>query len=214
MLPTLYKHHLWKLVYQLLLTVQSTKNEVNLYRWHKRRKPLLTTLQNLTLPNDRYERWPDEYLQHILWSDETKINLFGSDVGGGVQLVWHGPEQDKVTPPCWLWNTDVGVCWYVAVWERGLKWSGDDIYWWHKECEFVIAERKDDSMSFMAREEFSMTMILNTSKKITQKILKQHKESTFKTDRASHPRFVQDYQSPGRSNLKKSRLIYTFFFFK
>ena len=34
---------------------------------------------------------PDEYWEHIIWSDETKIHLFGSD---GVQGVWCEPGQD------------------------------------------------------------------------------------------------------------------------
>lgn len=34
---------------------------------------------------------PDECWQHIPWSEETKINLFGSD---GVVCVWRGPGQD------------------------------------------------------------------------------------------------------------------------
>lgn len=39
-----------------------------------------------------HEKKPDEYWQHILWSKETKINLFGSD---GVRIVWCGPGQDQ-----------------------------------------------------------------------------------------------------------------------
>ena len=38
-----------------------------------------------------YEKKPDEYWQHILWSDETNRNESGSD---GFQHVWHGLGQD------------------------------------------------------------------------------------------------------------------------
>ncbi len=31
------------------------------------------------------------YWNHVLWSDETKINLFGSD---GVKHVWRQPGED------------------------------------------------------------------------------------------------------------------------
>ena len=37
------------------------------------------------------EKKPDEYLEHILSSNETKINLLGSH---GVQHVWREPGQD------------------------------------------------------------------------------------------------------------------------
>uniref|UniRef100_A0A4W6D9E8 Uncharacterized protein n=1 Tax=Lates calcarifer TaxID=8187 RepID=A0A4W6D9E8_LATCA len=36
-----------------------------------------------------HEKKPNEYWQHTVWPDETKIYLFGSD---GVQNVWCGPE--------------------------------------------------------------------------------------------------------------------------
>lgn len=44
-------------------------------------KPLLA-FQHKTLRvnfTEEHEKKPDEYLEHILWSDEGKINLFGSD---------------------------------------------------------------------------------------------------------------------------------------
>ncbi len=33
-----------------------------------------------------------DYWNHVLWSDETKINLFGSD---GVKLVWQQPGEEN-----------------------------------------------------------------------------------------------------------------------
>jgi len=32
-----------------------------------------------------------DYWNHVLWSDETKINLFGSD---GVKRVWQQPDEE------------------------------------------------------------------------------------------------------------------------
>ena len=37
-----------------------------------------------------------DYWNHVLWSDETKINLFGSD---GVKHVWWQPGEMCVLPP-------------------------------------------------------------------------------------------------------------------
>ncbi len=37
-----------------------------------------------------------DYWNHVLWSDETKINLFGSD---GIKSVWRQPCKDKCVLP-------------------------------------------------------------------------------------------------------------------
>ncbi len=55
-----------------------------------------------------------DYRNHVLWSDETKINLFGSD---GVKRVWWQPDEeykDKFVLP--IVNMDVGVSWSGAAW--------------------------------------------------------------------------------------------------
>ena len=74
-------------------TVQRTLHEVNLYGRRPKRKPLLTKRHKTARLNfdKEHEKKPDEYWQHILWSNETKINMFGSD---GVQHVGCGPGQD------------------------------------------------------------------------------------------------------------------------
>ncbi len=40
-----------------------------------------------------------DYWNHVLWSDETKINLFGSD---DVKRVWLQPGEDK-KDKCVMW---------------------------------------------------------------------------------------------------------------
>ncbi len=39
-----------------------------------------------------------DYWNHVLWSDETKINLFGSD---GVKRVWRQPGEEYKDKQCW-----------------------------------------------------------------------------------------------------------------
>jgi hypothetical protein len=57
-----------------------------------------------------------DYWKHVLWSDETKINLFGSD---GVKRVWRQPGEeykDKVqSVSCLQSSMVVGVSWSGAV---------------------------------------------------------------------------------------------------
>ncbi|CAB1423228.1 unnamed protein product, partial [Pleuronectes platessa] len=48
-----------------------------------------TKLQDSALPKS-HEKQPDECWQHILWSDETKINVFGSEE---LQRVWCSPDD-------------------------------------------------------------------------------------------------------------------------
>uniref|UniRef100_A0A8C9V7D3 Transposase Tc1-like domain-containing protein n=1 Tax=Scleropages formosus TaxID=113540 RepID=A0A8C9V7D3_SCLFO len=47
----------------------------------KKKKPLLALRHKTARLNftKEHEKKPDEYWEHILWSDETKINLFGSE---------------------------------------------------------------------------------------------------------------------------------------
>uniref|UniRef100_A0A8C9WE63 Uncharacterized protein n=1 Tax=Scleropages formosus TaxID=113540 RepID=A0A8C9WE63_SCLFO len=57
--------------------VTLTSYNVNLYGRHPRKNPCLL-FSNFA---KEHEKKPDEYWEYIFWSDETKINLFGS--GGG-----------------------------------------------------------------------------------------------------------------------------------
>ncbi len=53
-----------------------------------------------------------DYWNFVLWSDETKINLFGSD---GVKRVWRQPgEECKTSVSCLQSSMEVGVSWSGA----------------------------------------------------------------------------------------------------
>lgn len=74
-------------------TVRRTLHEMNLHGRRPRRKPLLKQ-RHKTARMEFAESHTNEtegYWQNILWSDETKINLFGSD---GVQHVWREVGED------------------------------------------------------------------------------------------------------------------------
>ncbi|KAL0151212.1 hypothetical protein M9458_053403 [Cirrhinus mrigala] len=68
-------------------TIHCTLQQVGLHRRHLRRKPLLKLAYKKAhkqFAEDNLSKSMN-YWNHVLWSDETKINLFSSD---GVQHVW------------------------------------------------------------------------------------------------------------------------------
>ena len=68
-------------------TIRRTLHEIGVHGCHPRRKPFLKTIHKKAskqFPEDTPTKHMD-YWNHILWSDETKINLFGSD---GFKHVW------------------------------------------------------------------------------------------------------------------------------
>ncbi len=65
-----------------------------------------------------------DYWNHVLWSDETKINLFGSD---GVKCVWRQPGveyKDKCV-------------WGLGLHECCQHWGATD-HWGNHECQHVL----------------------------------------------------------------------------
>ena len=74
-------------------TIRRTLYQIGVYGCHPRRKPLLKTIHkkpSKQFAEDMSTKHMD-YWNHILWCDEMKINLFGSD---GFKHVWRGPEEE------------------------------------------------------------------------------------------------------------------------
>ena len=74
-------------------TICRTLHQIGVHGCHPRRKLLLKTIHKKArkqFAEDISTKHMD-YWNHVLWSDEMKINLFGSD---GFKHVWQQPEEE------------------------------------------------------------------------------------------------------------------------
>ncbi len=74
-------------------TIRHTLKQVSLHGRHPRRKPLLKLAHKKACKQfaEDYLAKSMNYWNHVLWSDESKVNLFDSD---GVQHVWRRPGEE------------------------------------------------------------------------------------------------------------------------
>ncbi len=83
----------WGVSLSVLRPYAAHCNQIGLHGCHPRRKPLLKMMHKKAhkqFAEDKQTKDMD-YWNHVLWSDETKINLFGSD---GVKSVWRKPGEE------------------------------------------------------------------------------------------------------------------------
>ena len=108
-------------------TIRCTLHQIGVHGSHSRRKPQLKTIHKKAskqFAEDMSTKLMD-YWNHVLWSDEMKINLFGSD---GFKHVWRRPGEeykDKCVMPKVRWWDCHGLrlCECCSCWRVIFHWG-------------------------------------------------------------------------------------------
>ncbi len=91
-----------------------------------------------------------DYWNHVLWSDETKINLFGSD---GVKRVWAATRWGVQRQVClaysqaWWWECHgLGLHECCQHWRATVHWGNHECQHvlWHTEAEHDTSQHDND----------------------------------------------------------------------
>ncbi len=117
-------------------TMRHTLHQIGLHDCCPRRKPLLKMIHKKVckqFAEDKQTKDTD-YWNHVLWSDETKINLFGLD---GVKCVvatrWGVQRQVCLAySQVWWWECH-GLGMHECCWHRGAT-----VHWGNHECQHVL----------------------------------------------------------------------------